>query len=266
MAGEESNKGLLDRLNNYLLLIYAAACFLMNYSIAGLLYLANARIYLLLAVPGVVGILLPLLALSRRSQLGFLAEFRLKAPKAKAALAVIATAATCILPIETFSALLERARPPDADYISFVLSIKPKDPSSFFLTSIGLLIVAPFAEELLFRGFIQRIFARNMNASLAIVLSGMLFGLGHFNLTILPSVAALGILFGFIFHAARSLWAPIIAHAIFNLYSLIRLYRASEEEIASAQVSLPDARFVVISAIGLAVSLAILARMSNREA
>ncbi len=264
MAGEESNMGLLDRVNNYLLLVYAAACFLMNYSISGLLYLAKVKIYLILAIPGIVGIFLPFLLLSRRSSLGFATEFSLKPTGAKAALASIVVAATCILPFEAMSTLLERARPPDADYISFVLSIKPKDQISFALVALGVIIVAPFAEELLFRGLVLRVFARNMSASLAIVLSGILFGISHFNLTILPVVSALGVIFGFVFYATRSLYAQITVHALFNLYSLLRLYRASEEEIVSSQGSLPDIGLTILSAIGLAASLAFLARLSKR--
>ena len=82
-----------------------------------------------------------------------------------------------ILPVEAFSSVFERMWAPDADYTSFILSIKPKGPASFFFVAIGIVLVAAVTEELLFRGFIQRIFQRNMSGPLAVVLAGILFSL-----------------------------------------------------------------------------------------
>ena len=67
--------GIFDRINNYLLLIYAGACLLMNYSLAGLLYF-KGMIVLSLSLPGIFSIIFPFFFLSRRSMLGFAREFR----------------------------------------------------------------------------------------------------------------------------------------------------------------------------------------------
>ncbi len=252
--------GLVDRVNNYLLLVYAAACLLMNYSIAGFLYL-KGLLPLSLVVPGLVSILLPLIMLSQRSQLGFIREFMLRPPAVATALATLVVAASCILPIEAFAGLFERRWPPSADYISFILSIKPKGPVSFAVTALGLAVVVPFTEELLFRGFVQRIFARNMSAPLAIVLAALLFGISHFNLPILPGVFALGILYGWLLHATGRLWCPVLAHAVFNFTSLLRLSGATEEEIASARVEMPGVPWILLSLAVCAASLWFLARL-----
>lgn len=254
-----ADPGLPGRMNNYLLLVYAGACLLMNYSIAGMFYLKGMK-YASLILPGVLSILLPLYLLSRRSPLGFVREFDLEPPAARAALAALAVAATSILPIEAFSALFERMRPPDADYISFLLSIKPKDPAGFALAALGVVIAGPFAEELLFRGLVQRVLARNMGGALSVALAAALFGLSHFNVMILPGVIALGALYGYLYHATRRLWCPVLAHAIFNLSSLARLHAASEEEIAAAQVALPPLPWTLLSLLLCAASLALVER------
>lgn len=260
--GPES--GLPGRMNNYLLLVYAGACLLMNYSIAGMFYL-RGMIYPSLILPGVFSILVPLYLLSRRSPLGFVREFDLAPPPAKTALAALLVAVSCILPIEAFSGLFERMRPPDADYISFLLSIKPKDPASFALTALGVALVGPFTEELLFRGFVQRVLARNMSAALAVALSAALFGISHFNIMILPGVTALGALYGYLYYATRRLWCPVLAHALFNLSSLLRLHAATEEEIVSARVALPSLPWILLSLAVCAASLAFLARMRRAD-
>lgn len=251
--------GVFDRVNNYLLLVYAAACLLMNYSVSGYLYLAG-MIRLSLILPGIVSIIFPLYLLSRRSETGFRKQFRLGPPPLGTTLLALVAATSCILPIEAFSGIFERMWPPDADYTSFILSIKPKGAPSFALTALGLAVVAPVAEELLFRGFVQRIFARNMGAPLAVTLAGALFALAHFNAQILPGVLALGILYGALFHLTRSLWHPIIAHAVFNFVSFLRVHLATDEEIVSARMELPHLAWVFVSLAVLVAALWLLAR------
>jgi membrane protease YdiL (CAAX protease family) len=252
--------GLFDRVNNYLLLVYAGACLLMHYSLAGLLYF-KGMISLSLSLPGILAILIPFFLLSRRSTLGFAREFSFHRPDPPTTAAVVIIAAAVILPLEAFSGLFERMWPPNADYTSFILSIKPKGPASFVRIGLGVVLVAAVTEEMLFRGFIQRIFQRNMSAPLAVVLAGILFALGHFNPPVIPAVAALGILYGYIFHRTGNLWYPILGHAIYNFVTLLRLNAASEEEIVSAQVSMPDPAWTLLSLAILVLSLWLLRRL-----
>jgi membrane protease YdiL (CAAX protease family) len=252
--------GLFDRVNNYILLVYAAACLLMDYSLAGLLYF-EGMIPLSLSLPGIVAIIIPFFLLSRRSTLGFAREFSLGRITPATTGLVLLVSAAAILPVEAFSAIFERMWAPDADYTSFILSIKPKGPVSFFYIAIGIVLVAAVAEELLFRGFIQRIFQRNMNGPLAVVLAGILFSLCHFNPPVIAGVAALGILYGFMFYRTGVLWYSIIGHGIYNLVILLRLEAATEEEIVSAKVIFPDLGWTLVSLGVLVISLWLLDRL-----
>ncbi|HVO77168.1 MAG TPA: type II CAAX endopeptidase family protein [Candidatus Bathyarchaeia archaeon] len=256
----EPSLGLLERVNNYLLLVFACACLLMNYSFSGILYV-KGLIPLSLSLPGIFAIIVPLYFLSQRSALGFGVEFSLARPHPGTLALILVISAAAILPIEAFAAVFERLWPPNADYTSFILSIKPKGLSSLVYTAIGVVLVAAFAEEMLFRGFIQKIFQRNMNGALAVVLAGFIFSLSHFNPPAIPAVAALGILFGFIFYLTGNLWYSITAHAVYNLVTLIRLYLASDEEIASSNVAMPTRTWTFVSLAILLVSLWILIRV-----
>jgi membrane protease YdiL (CAAX protease family) len=263
-AGPEA--GIFDRINNYLLLVYAFACLLMNYSLAGLLYFNfNTMTFLSLALPGIFSILVPFYFLSRRSMLGFAREFSFARPDLKTSGLVLVIMAAAILPVEAFSSVFERMWAPDADYTSFILSIKPKGPGSFILVAIGIVLVAAVTEELLFRGFIQRIFQRNMSGPLAVVLAGILFSLSHFNPPVIPGVAALGVLFGYLFYRTGNLWYPIAGHAIYNLVMLVRLNETTEEEIVAAKVVAPDMVWTFFSLAVLVSALWLLHRLPRRS-
>ncbi len=256
--------GIFDRINNYLLLVYAFACLLMNYSLAGLFYFKD-MIFLSLALPGIFAILIPFYFLSRRSVLGFAREFSFARPDLKTSGLVVVVVVAAIVPVEAFSSVFERLWAPDADYTSFILSIKPKGPASFFLVAIGIVLVAAVTEELLFRGFVQRIFQRNMSGPLAVVLAGILFSLSHFNPPVIPGVAALGILFGYLFYRTGNLWYSIAGHAVYNLVMLARLNETAEEEIVAAKVAAPDARWVFLSLAVLVPALWLLHRLHRRS-
>jgi len=255
-----SNLGIFDRINNYILLFYAAICLLMNFSLAGFLYFKQ-MVMLSLWLPGILSILFPFYLLSQRSPLGFAREFRLNAPNLKTFGLAILISGAAIIPVSAFSTIFERMWPPDADYTSFLLSIKPKGPFSFFLISLGVVLAAAVTEELLFRGFIQRIFERNMTGPLAIVLAGLLFGLSHFNPPALPGVLAMGILFGYLYYRTQNLWCPIVGHAVFNMVTLVRLNGMTEEEITASKIEMPPASWILISAAVLIFALWALRRL-----
>jgi membrane protease YdiL (CAAX protease family) len=99
----------------------------------------------------------------------------------------------------------------------------------------GATVVAPLAEELLFRGHAQTIF-RRMLAPLgspawatwgAIVLASMLFASVHDRWT-WPPIFLLSLCLGWAYERTGSLWAPVAIHAAFNTVStLIFLSNAS---------------------------------------
>jgi membrane protease YdiL (CAAX protease family) len=249
--------GIFDRLNNYLLLLYAGACLLMYFSLSGLLYLSGA-IALSLSIPGLLAIVFPMFILSRRFSLRFTDEFRIGPPALGVAALSIIMSAGMIVPIEALSSFIERRWPPDADYINFLIAIKPKGLLSLLVIGAGIALVTPFAEELLFRGVIQRIFMRNMKPHIALLLSSLLFALCHFDLPSVPAVTILGLLYGYIFIVTGNILYPVMGHALFNLFSLIRLYRISEADLETIDPGYPPLWLILLS---LAVTIACLHRL-----
>lgn len=71
-------------------------------------------------------------------------------------------------------------------------------------------------EELFFRGFVQRRLQAVDRTVVAIVVSGVAFGLFHFDLVHTPAAAVLGVYLGFAVVLTGSVWTSVVAHAVNN--------------------------------------------------
>lgn len=84
------------------------------------------------------------------------------------------------------------------------------------------IVIAPFVEELFFRGFFYRSLRTRYPIVVAALIDGAIFGLIHFGfdgadgLLILPPLAFLGIIFCLVYERTKSLWAVIGMHAFNN--------------------------------------------------
>lgn len=100
------------------------------------------------------------------------------------------------------------------------------------LVIIGVLTVAvvPFVEELLFRGLVLRSLlrltqraGRVLGPVIAIVVTGILFGLAHFEALQLLGLAAFGAALSFMAYRLNRLGAGILAHGTFNLVAILSI-------------------------------------------
>ena len=88
------------------------------------------------------------------------------------------------------------------------------------LYSLTVYLVAPIAEEFVFRGFIQTRLRTVMNVFSAVLLSSALFGLTHLITGSLPTVMFAfvgGIIFGITYEKLGSLLPVIVIHIVGNL-------------------------------------------------
>ena len=85
-----------------------------------------------------------------------------------------------------------------------------------FLSLFVTVILAPLAEELLFRGVTLRKATKIMPFFLANVLQAVLFGIYHGNLIQGVYAFALGLILGYVAEYFHSIWASILLHAFVN--------------------------------------------------
>jgi membrane protease YdiL (CAAX protease family) len=110
-----------------------------------------------------------------------------------------------------------------------------QDPAGAALNLLAAVVVAPFWEELFFRGFTTTAWARTAGPRAAIIRAGLFFALVHV-LTVLGSdfstglrIALItfavripvGLLLGWVFLRRRTLAAPIALHAVYNGIPLV---------------------------------------------
>lgn len=87
----------------------------------------------------------------------------------------------------------------------------------------GAAVVAPFAEEVFFRGILQSA-VRNMTRSprAAILVASVVFAAVHLSQPhAIPALLFLGVSLGTAYERTGSLLVPVIVHAAFNLRTLI---------------------------------------------
>ena len=80
--------------------------------------------------------------------------------------------------------------------------------------------MAPFSEELFFRGALTGAFAQRLGAFTPLA-SGAIFGAAHLEPRAFPALFVLGVLLGWLYMQTRSLFPGVAVHAANNLLALI---------------------------------------------
>lgn len=89
----------------------------------------------------------------------------------------------------------------------------------FAANAVVVVGVAPFVEELTYRGLGYSVLAR-FGPTAAILLVGVAFGLGHGLFVALPILTAFGIGLAYLRSRTGSVYPPMLLHAVFNALSL----------------------------------------------
>jgi len=139
--------------------------------------------------------------------------------------AFLALAVLLVIVVALVSNLIFRPeQSPQRDLQELLRSLSGWGPTlALFLTVAGL---APFFEELLFRGFLLPVLARKHRLAVALALSALLFAVIHLQPAGLPVLSTLGLAMGLAMRHTGSLRTPILVHACWNggLFLLMRAF------------------------------------------
>jgi uncharacterized protein len=122
---------------------------------------------------------------------------------------------------------------------SDLASATVKDPTSqgFMFNSYGtsvwpalfwvaLVVGAPIAEEVIFRGFLFAGFARSRLGLVGtIAITSLVWAAMHvqYEWQLIGSIFVIGVVFGYVRHRTRSLWATLLMHALINLVAMFQV-------------------------------------------
>lgn len=126
--------------------------------------------------------------------------------------------------------LIRGEPPPPAGHFMLEQIRAARSPVTLGLLYVSAVVVAPVAEEIIFRGLIQNVLVRYMGAARrwwAIFITSLLFAAIHLGATPIPepiiALFVLSMLFGWLYERTGNLWLPIALHAIFNALNIVAL-------------------------------------------
>lgn len=122
---------------------------------------------------------------------------------------------------------------------------------------ITLCLIAPFIEEMVFRGVFLRSFLHLYSPRRAIVLSALLFGLAHLNIYQFVIASMLGLLSGWLYYATGSLWPAILEHAVYNggVYSYARMTSVDQPAVLAETMPVHSTSVLIFALVTFAVGL-----------
>ena len=95
--------------------------------------------------------------------------------------------------------------------------------SELWLLVVMVAVIAPCAEELFFRGFIQGSLERSTRPAIAVPVSAIIFAAAHFQLLQLPGLFFFGLVSGILLVRYQRLSVSIAAHVGFNSVGVVGL-------------------------------------------
>ena len=109
---------------------------------------------------------------------------------------------------------------------------------------LGICLIGPLAEEVFFRGAIERrLLEKNWNPWFAIVISAALFAVSHLNFAQGFTAFIIGIFMGWVYYRTRSIWVTALIHMVNNTVACIISFMAPE--------SMNDEAFTLPLSIGI---------------
>lgn len=125
-------------------------------------------------------------------------------------------------------------------------------------------LLAPVAEELLFRGAIQqRLFRLWQRPSWAIAGSALIFGLAHLNPMQIPFAILMGLALGTVYQQTGSLLFCIVMHIVNNGGAVLLYYLSRDTAESTMADALGETGALVLAVAGVLVSIGCLRLLKN---
>lgn len=83
-----------------------------------------------------------------------------------------------------------------------------------------IVVIGPFAEEVVFRGFIFSALRDRLGLGWALILSGAIFAVFHVDPKVMLPIFVTGVLLAWLYHKTGSIWPPLVAHSLQNALAL----------------------------------------------
>lgn len=106
------------------------------------------------------------------------------------------------------------------------------------LAFVALVLIAPFVEEVLFRGYLFKEMRTDWSFPLSALVTAGLFGLAHLQINVGLDTFVLALPLAYLIEKTRSLSAPIALHMLKNLIAYVSIFLLDFDETVSAITNL----------------------------
>jgi membrane protease YdiL (CAAX protease family) len=104
-----------------------------------------------------------------------------------------------------------------------IFRLMPSGPVGLAITVVLLVVVAPFAEEVIYRGVLLSALSSRWGSVVGLVGSTVVFSVVHLSWVGFVPLLVVGALFGLLFIKSRSLMVALVAHAAYNALGVVAL-------------------------------------------
>ncbi len=132
-----------------------------------------------------------------------------------------ATVPVVLLALYLSSLFLQEAPISSNPMIPMVVASSSFTAKILFFVTIG--IMAPWFEEIFFRGFLFNAFRARIGTVGGVLLSAFLFAAVHFDFSVFFGLFAIGIMLSAIYYHTQNLLAAVILHGLWNVTTLVTL-------------------------------------------
>ncbi len=222
-----------------------------NFFFQILFYMVRADLFVPVMAGAVAGVLVPMYLMARRWDFSLRGDFSLTNPH-PIVLAASALLAICsLVPTSLLAELSLRLHPVDPQWESLFRDHLPTTSLGVVLAVISVVIVAPLAEEIIFRGLLHRLASSMWGAIPAALVSALVFGIVHGEPWFLFGLVGVGLMLAFIYEVTRSVTACWVAHAVHNSISLWAMLN-TEGSLAEPQtITMQDWGLAAVSVLGM---------------
>ena len=211
-----------------------------NFLFQILFYVVGGGLFLPALAGAGIGVFLPLLMMNRQSGLKIDRDLRLNNPGGMTLLIAGAMAIASLVPTSLLAELSLWMHPPDPDWIALFQDNLPHTPLGYAIAFVAVVLAAPLAEEIIFRGLLHRLASRQWGGVAATILSSLIFAIIHGEPWLFFGLMGVGLMLGVVYETTRSVTACWVAHAVHNGISLGLMISSGEVVIESDPITSQD--------------------------
>ena len=159
----------------------------------------------------------PIILWVRRIGNNFKSSFRFRSVSISSVLAAIPLGLGLTIIIDELDRIAQMIYPVPEDFVRIQDFMRIDSLSSALLIIGVVVLIAPLLEEMIFRGFFQRILEyRLKDVTKAVLFSALTFAVVHFNPWWVVQIYLIGLFFGYVAWRTNSIWIPFLLHALNN--------------------------------------------------